>query len=137
MLRFFVGNFLRLVLANSRNCFSLIDRAICLDGPFSDDFDRFPRLAARAAPAAICCFFDLEGIPYVRGCLRCRLLTNLPHLGVLSIFDRKGDRVVAGQRKYNVMPEEETTERTREDGPEQKFLPIESPNIATAATRNN
>src|SRR5438105_5817385 len=70
--RFFVGNFFRLVLANSRNCFSLIDRAICLDAPFSDDFDRFPRLAARAAPAAICCFFDLAGIHCVRGCLPCR-----------------------------------------------------------------
>jgi hypothetical protein len=30
-LRFRVGNFLRLVLAKSRNCFSLIDLAICLE----------------------------------------------------------------------------------------------------------
>jgi hypothetical protein len=26
------------------------------------DLLRFPRLAAKAAPAAICCFFDLAGI---------------------------------------------------------------------------
>jgi hypothetical protein len=31
-----------------------------LDAPRSDDFDRLPRLAASAAPAAICCFFDLQ-----------------------------------------------------------------------------
>jgi len=33
-----------------------------LDAPRSDDFERFPRLAASAAPAAICCFFDFAGI---------------------------------------------------------------------------
>jgi len=33
-----------------------------LDAPRSDDFDRLPRLAASAAPAAICCFFDFAGI---------------------------------------------------------------------------
>jgi hypothetical protein len=33
-----------------------------LDARRSDDFDRLPRLAASAAPAAICCFFDLAGI---------------------------------------------------------------------------
>ena len=59
---FFAGNFFRLVLAKSRSCFSLIDFAICFDGPLSDAFDRFPRLAANAAPAAICCFLDLAGI---------------------------------------------------------------------------
>lgn len=62
---FFAGNFLRLVFAKSRSCFSLIDFAICFDAPFNDDFERFPRLAARAAPAAICCFFDLAGITVV------------------------------------------------------------------------
>ena len=61
-LDFFLGSFLRLVLANSRNCFSLIELAICLDGPRREDFERFPRLAASAAPAAICCFFDFAGI---------------------------------------------------------------------------
>jgi hypothetical protein len=63
---FFVGNFLRLVLAKSRSCFSLIDLTICLEAPCSDDLDRFPRLAARAAPAAICCLFDLAGIEFPR-----------------------------------------------------------------------
>ena len=63
---FFVGSLLRLVLAKSRNCFSLIDCTICFDAPLSDDFDRFPRLAASAAPAAICCFFDLAGIMKTR-----------------------------------------------------------------------
>lgn len=61
-LDFFLGNFLRLVLAKSRNCFSLIELAICRDGPLSDDLERFPRLAASAAPAAICCFLDLAGM---------------------------------------------------------------------------
>jgi hypothetical protein len=39
-----------------------MELAILRDGPFSDDFERFPRLAASAAPAAICCFFDFAGI---------------------------------------------------------------------------
>jgi hypothetical protein len=53
---------LRLVFANLRSSRSLIDFAILRDGPFSDDFALFPRLAASAAPAAICCFFDFAGI---------------------------------------------------------------------------
>src|SRR3954469_25103989 len=59
---FFVGSFLRLVFAKSRSCFSLIDFAICLEAPLSEDFERSPRFAANAAPAAFCCFFDLAGI---------------------------------------------------------------------------
>ncbi len=59
---FFVGNFLRFVLANSLSCFSLMELAICFEAPFRDDFDFSPRFAARAAPAAICCFFDFAGI---------------------------------------------------------------------------
>ena len=61
-LRFRVGNFLRLVLATLRSSFRLIDLYIPRDAPRSDDFDFFPRLAASAAPAAICCFFDFAGI---------------------------------------------------------------------------
>ena len=60
--RFRVGKFLRLVLATLRSSFRLIDLYMLLDAPRSDDFDRFPRLAASAAPAAICCFFDFAGI---------------------------------------------------------------------------
>ena len=59
----FVGSFFRFVPANSLSCFSLIDFAIPRDAPFSADFDTFPRFAARAAPAAFCCFLDLAGIP--------------------------------------------------------------------------
>jgi hypothetical protein len=33
-----------------------------LDAPFKLDLDFSPRLAANAAPAAICCFFDFAGI---------------------------------------------------------------------------
>ena len=61
-LRFRVGNFLRLVLATLRSSFRLIDLYMLFDAPRSDDFDLFPRLAASAAPAAICCFFDFAGI---------------------------------------------------------------------------
>ena len=32
------------------------------DAPLSDDWERLPRLAASAAPAAICCFLDFDGI---------------------------------------------------------------------------
>jgi hypothetical protein len=53
---------LRFVFASFRNSLWLIELAILRDGPFSDDFERFPRLAASAAPAAICCFFDFAGI---------------------------------------------------------------------------
>ena len=59
---FFLGRFFRLVLANSLSCFLLIDLAICLEAPLREDFFISPRLAARAAPAAICCFFDFAGI---------------------------------------------------------------------------
>jgi hypothetical protein len=59
---FFAGSFLRLVFAILRNSPSPIESAIWRDGPLSDDFDFFPRFAARAAPAAICCFFDFAGI---------------------------------------------------------------------------
>jgi hypothetical protein len=59
---FFVGSFLRLVLATSRSCLVLMDFAICRDAPLSEDLERLPRLAANAAPAAICCFLDFAGI---------------------------------------------------------------------------
>ena len=51
-----------MVFAKSRSCFSVIDLAICFEAPFRLDFLISPRFAARAAPAAICCFFDLAGI---------------------------------------------------------------------------
>jgi hypothetical protein len=63
--RFFVGRFLRFVLAKSRSCFSVIDFTICFEAPLSEDFERSPRFAARAAPAAFCCFFDFAGIPEI------------------------------------------------------------------------
>ena len=62
LLRFFLGKPLRFVPAKSSSCFSLIDFAICFEAPFSEDFGRLPRFAARAAPAAICCFLDFAGI---------------------------------------------------------------------------
>ena len=61
-LRFVVGFPLRLVFAILRSSFWLIDLYIPREAPLSDDLERFPRLAARAAPAAICCFFDFAGI---------------------------------------------------------------------------
>jgi hypothetical protein len=61
-LLFLVGFPWRLVLAILRSSFLLIDWYIPRDAPLSDDLDRSPRLAARAAPAAICCFFDFAGI---------------------------------------------------------------------------
>jgi len=33
-----------------------------LDAPLRDDLLRRPRFAAKAAPAAICCFFDFAGM---------------------------------------------------------------------------
>ena len=61
-LLFRVGFPLRFVFAILRSSRSLIELAILRDGPLSDDFERLPRLAASAAPAAICCFFDFAGI---------------------------------------------------------------------------
>ena len=60
---FFVGNFFRFVLASSSSCFLLIELAICFEAPFKEDLDLPPRFAESAAPAAICCFLDLAGIP--------------------------------------------------------------------------
>jgi hypothetical protein len=57
-----VGLPLRFVFAIFRSSLWLIELAICLDAPLSDDLERLPRLAASAAPAAICCFFDFAGI---------------------------------------------------------------------------
>jgi hypothetical protein len=54
-----LGSFLRSTLAMSRSSFSLIDSAICFEAPLRLDLDRSPRLADKAAPAAICCFPDL------------------------------------------------------------------------------
>jgi hypothetical protein len=59
---FFVGSFLCRVLAKCSSCFSVIDSSIFFDAPLRLDFERLPCLAARAAPAAICCFLDLAGI---------------------------------------------------------------------------
>ena len=61
-LRLRVGFPLRLVFAILRSSLSLIELAIWRDAPLSDDLERFPRFAASAAPAAICCFFDFAGI---------------------------------------------------------------------------
>ena len=61
-----VGRLLRLVLAILRNSLSLMleaMEAMPREAPRSDDLDVFPRLAANAAPAAICCFFfDFAGM---------------------------------------------------------------------------
>jgi hypothetical protein len=69
---FFVGSFLRFVEATFFSSFSLIEFAMLLLAPLSDDFDFSPRLAASAAPAAICCFFDFAGIQLFRGMLAAR-----------------------------------------------------------------
>ena len=61
-LRFRVGFPLRFVSAILRSSALLIDLYIPLEAPLSEDTLRFPRLAASAAPAAICCFFDFAGI---------------------------------------------------------------------------
>jgi hypothetical protein len=61
-----VGFPLRFVFAIRRSSLSLIDLAIWLDAPVSDDLERLPRFAASAAPAAICCFFDFAGIQIIR-----------------------------------------------------------------------
>jgi len=68
-LRFFVGRLFRLVLAKSSSCSSLIDLAIGLDAPLSEERERSPRFAASAAPAAICCFLDFAGIPLFRNAM--------------------------------------------------------------------
>jgi hypothetical protein len=39
-----------------------MDLNMLLEAPLREDLLLFPRLAARAAPAAICCFFDFAGI---------------------------------------------------------------------------
>jgi hypothetical protein len=63
-----LGSFLRFTLAMSWSSFSLIDSAICFEAPRRLDLERSPRLADRAAPAAICCFFDLAGIVSSSSC---------------------------------------------------------------------
>jgi hypothetical protein len=40
----------------------LMDSYMSREAPLSDDFARLPRFADKAAPAAICCFFDFAGM---------------------------------------------------------------------------
>lgn len=61
-----VGSFFRFALAIFSSSFVLIDFAMLFDAPRSELFDFLPRLAASAAPAAICCFLDFAGILKVR-----------------------------------------------------------------------
>jgi hypothetical protein len=68
----FLGSLLRFVFAKSWSCFSDIDFSICFEAPLRLDFGRFPRFAANAAPAAICCFFEVAGIPIIRGAVQIR-----------------------------------------------------------------
>lgn len=60
--RFFVVSLERLVLAKWRSWLRLMDSYIPREAPLSEALLRLPRFAASAAPAAICCFFDLAGI---------------------------------------------------------------------------
>jgi hypothetical protein len=57
-----VGRILRLALAIRSSSGSLIEFTICREAPLSCDLALSPRLAANAAPAAICCFFDFAGM---------------------------------------------------------------------------
>jgi hypothetical protein len=59
---FLIGLPLRFVFAILRSSALLIDLYMLLEAPLSDDFLPLPLLAARAAPAACCCFFDFAGI---------------------------------------------------------------------------
>jgi hypothetical protein len=61
---FLVGLPLRLVFAILRSSALLIDLYMPLEAPLREDFLRSPLLAANAAPAAICCFFDFAGIQF-------------------------------------------------------------------------
>jgi hypothetical protein len=63
-LLFLVGLPFRLVFAILRSSALLIDSYMPLDAPLSEDFLLSPLLAANAAPAAICCFFDFAGIQF-------------------------------------------------------------------------
>lgn len=57
-----VGSFLRFACAIFSSSFVLIELAMLFDAPRSELFGFFPRFAASAAPAAICCFLDFAGI---------------------------------------------------------------------------
>jgi hypothetical protein len=61
---FLVGLPFRLVFAILRSSALLIDSYMPLDAPLREDFLPSPLLAANAAPAAICCFFDFAGIQF-------------------------------------------------------------------------
>jgi hypothetical protein len=65
--RFLVVRPLRFVLAMWRSWLRLMESYMLREAPLSELLLRRPRLAANAAPAAICCFFDFAGIvQYVR-----------------------------------------------------------------------
>jgi hypothetical protein len=62
---FRVGRPLRLVEAIFSSSVSLMELTMLFEAPFKPPFGVSPRFAASAAPAAICCFFDLAGIQFV------------------------------------------------------------------------
>ena len=58
----FFGKLFRFVCAILRSSPSLIDSAIWREAPRKDPRDCTPRFAAKAAPAAICCFLLFAGM---------------------------------------------------------------------------
>src|SRR2546429_3934170 len=48
------------------------------DAPYNNYLDLFPRLAAKAAPAAFCCFFDFAGIVICNTCQGFQTMGPLP-----------------------------------------------------------
>src|SRR5690606_36307871 len=59
---FFLGRFLRLVVARSSNSLLFIDFSMSFDAPLSLLLGMSPRFAARAAPAAFCWAWDFAGM---------------------------------------------------------------------------
>ena len=86
---FLVGLPFRLVLAILRSSALLIDSYIPLDAPRREDFLPSPLLAANAAPAAICCFFDFAGIQFSSCCFWICPFESFPSLKWLLTSSNK------------------------------------------------
>jgi hypothetical protein len=80
------GSFFRFVLATSLNFPSLIDSYMLREAPLREDLDLPPRLAVKAAPAAICCFFDFAGMDNSGAGAACSQLSEGKRLAIIGLF---------------------------------------------------
>ena len=91
-----------------------MDEAIPRDAPLNEPIDLLPRLAANAAPAAICCFFDFAGMWAVNRMLQRRGMGHLPGKNVM----RERKRITHYASPFPLFEDLKTLQRAAQPGVE-------------------